>query len=226
MALKDFRGKTFVAFTDISGFKGMMKKEEAGRALQDFFAIGYDVLNENPNVSGVFISDCGILYHSKENVSELQRLQEILKVIQEINKKMANLNYILTTSIAYGDFEYQDKIELTNMTKNALQGNAYLDAFIDNEYTTPKLKAGECRIIENDEIVEELDALSNNRFALKKKNKHYYFYWMIKENQTIEEYEARIKAVESNYSEKSKQLNDDKYEALKDVIKNPRTVNE
>jgi len=221
MALKDFRGKTFVAFTDISGFKNMMKKEEAGRALKDFFAIGYDVLNENPNIGGVFISDCGILYHSKENILELQRLQDILKVIQEINKKMADLNYILTTSIAYGDFEYQDKIELTNMTKNALQGNAYLDAFIDNEKTTPKLKAGECRIIKNDEIIEELDALSNNGFALKKKGEHYYFYWMVKEDQTIEEYEARVKDLESSYTEKSKQLNDDKYEALKDVIKNP-----
>jgi len=139
MALKNFNGKTFVAFIDISGFKEMMKKETAGKALKDFFSIGFSVLrqDENQNISGVFISDCGIIYHSEATKSIQEKLKDILRVIEQINSKMIEKNYVLTSSIAYGDFEYQDKIELNNMSKNAFQGNAYLDTI--QGYLNPRM---------------------------------------------------------------------------------------
>lgn len=211
----NFNGKTFVAFIDISGFKNMMKQQQAGQALTEFYSIGYRVLSENPNIGGVFISDCGILYHSNIDINIEDKLIQILDVVKIINTKMIEKNYLLTTSIAYGDFEYRNKIELENMAKNSFHGNAYLDAYLDNEKSTPKLKAGECRILISDDIIE----LNLNEQNIKKTSKYFYYYWMLKQEQSIEEYEQSVNAIEKNYTEKSKNLNDKKFEKLKQLLR-------
>lgn len=211
----NFNGKTFVAFIDISGFKNMMKQQQAGQALTEFYSIGYRVLSENPNIDGVFISDCGILYHSNIDINIEDKLIQILDVVKIINTKMIEKNYLLTTSIAYGDFEYRNKIELENMAKNSFHGNAYLDAYLDNEKSTPKLKAGECRILISDDIKE----LNLNEQNIKKTSKYFYYYWMLKQGQSIEEHEQSVNAIEKNYTEKSKNLNDKKFEKLKQLLR-------
>ncbi|MDD2904961.1 MAG: hypothetical protein WBK95_10390 [Sulfurimonas sp.] len=216
MPNNDFSGKTFVAFVDISGFKNMMQKKQAGDALMEFYSIGYRTLGEHPDISGVFISDCGILYHNGVAGDINTKLQSILDAIKKINEKMLEKNYLLTTSIAYGEFEYRNKIELENMTKNSFQGYAYLDAYLDSEDKgIHKLKAGECRVL----ISDDLGTINLGNPNIKKTSKHFYYYWMLQENQTIAGYEQNVKSIENKYTKKSKKINDEKFEELKQLLK-------
>lgn len=60
MPIPDFDGSTFVAFTDISGFKQVMKEDQrAIRALARFYTCGFGVLRQDRSVHGIFVSDCG-----------------------------------------------------------------------------------------------------------------------------------------------------------------------
>ena len=147
MAVKNFSGKTFVAFVDISGFKAMMNedKSRATEALDKFYQIGYEVLQSYHKVSGIFISDCGVLFVS-QITSINEQLNTILEVVKTINQRMLYENFMLTTNIAYGDFSYQDRVEFNGISKNLLFGNAYLDAYSDN-ISKPKMEPGMCRIL-------------------------------------------------------------------------------
>ena len=190
MAVNNFSGKTFVAFIDISGFKGMMnEKSKAAQALDKFYQIGYEVLQRYQNkVSGIFISDCGVLYVSKK-VPIKEQLDILLDVVKEINKKMLEENFMLTTNIAYGDFSYQNRVEFSGISKNLLYGNAYLDAYLDS-IDKPKMEPGLCRILSKN--IEDTCFLDVNQF-LKQKKKHYYFYWNINTSEEIANFEQDYK---------------------------------
>ena len=64
MPIQDFNDDTYVAFTDISGFKEMMKGDGAiaVNALDHLNREGFNALSEENNVNGFFISDCGVLF--------------------------------------------------------------------------------------------------------------------------------------------------------------------
>lgn len=59
MPIADINENTFVAFTDISGFKELMKNDQnALEAIKYFYQSGYNILrNRNQNVDGFFVSD-------------------------------------------------------------------------------------------------------------------------------------------------------------------------
>ena len=63
-----YNGTTLVPFTDISGFKKMMRKDSkvAYQKMRAFYHIGYmSLFGHNqfkPFVGGLFLSDCGILF--------------------------------------------------------------------------------------------------------------------------------------------------------------------
>ena len=129
MPIENFDGNTFVAFLDISGFKQLMKNEKrAWKAIDRLYQYGYDVIKENNRennvrVEGLFVLDSGILFvHNCENTKEC--LKVLLKVVKEINKKMLEHDFMLTTSIAYGHFKYQERIEFEGIEKNPVYGNA------------------------------------------------------------------------------------------------------
>ena len=164
MPLEEFHGETFVAFVDISGFKALMKNtEKAYKALDRFYQIGYNSLrsasnkNNRNRVDGIFISDCGILfsrfndqYHENVNFQTHQdELKNLLNIIKRISIEMIQNDLMLTTSIAYGKFDYHERIDFSGIEKNLLLGNAYLDAYLDNEVGKPKLNPGQCRILLN-----------------------------------------------------------------------------
>ena len=72
---------------------------------------------------------------------------------------MLEHKFMLTTSIAYGHFRYQERIEFEGIEKNALYGSAYVSAYLDNDFGTPKIQPGQCRIlVENlpNNICEEI----------------------------------------------------------------------
>ena len=126
---------TFVAFMDISGFKQLMKnKERAWKALDRFYNYGYEVIRRNRqqnniSVEGIFISDCGILFVRACNDNKTESLKALLRVVRELNRKMLDDDFMLTTNIAYGHFKYQERIEFEGIEKNPIYGNAYVSAF-------------------------------------------------------------------------------------------------
>jgi len=190
MPVKNFSGKTFVAFVDISGFKVMMSedKSRATEALDKFYQIGYEVLQSYHKVSGIFISDCGVLFVS-QITSINEQLNTILEVVKTINQRMLYENFMLTTNIAYGDFSYQDRVEFNGISKNLLLGSAYLEAYLDS-IANPKIEAGMCRILSKN--IEDTSFLDSNQFLMRKKQ-HYYFYWNVNIPEQIEAFEKNYR---------------------------------
>lgn len=192
MPVQNYEGETFVAFIDISGFKELMKDHLKGlEALRILYKTGFDALQDAIGVEGFFVSDCGILFVRNGTITD--RLNKILDVIKVINTKMLAHNYMLTTSIAYGPFNYQDKIEFDGIEKNPIYGHAYVQAFLDNEVGTPKIQPGQCRIVKSG-IPRDLNLLNEDFRLLKQKgnnNKHLYYYWNVSESNEIENFEKQ-----------------------------------
>lgn len=208
MPINHFEGNTFVAFMDISGFKGLMKdkdKKKAWRALDRLYSSGFDVINSpGRHVEGIFVSDCGILFvrNCEDKIAGLKSLLDAIKTINEsmLDKEKSENNFMLITSIAYGGFKYQNRIVIEGIEKNAFCGKAYVDAFIDTEEGKPKIQPGQCRILKEKlppEIMNELDRDLQNDDSLKlvktrKSDKnHYYFYWMLENSSQIDNFEKQ-----------------------------------
>jgi len=210
MPLESYHGKTFVAFIDISGFKALMKnRQRAHKALDKFYQTGYEALSTDANrqhscrVDGIFISDCGILFSrlnggNFRGSDNIHALENMLNIIRNIFVKMIRNDLLLTASIAYGEFDYEERIEFRGIEKNLMLGNAYLDAYLDNENGKPKLEPGQCRILFDDQLNELKRQIENsneypfNLIARKQKdNKHLYFYWMLQNGRYIREFDKK-----------------------------------
>ena len=183
MSIQNYNGDTFVAFVDISGFKKLMKEGKARDTLNCFYDTGHKILynpNSNGNqVEGILISDCAVLFvrNNQDRSNQANDLDSILKVIKEISQIMIKNEIMLTTSIAYGKFEYQDRTVYNRTTKNFIYGDAYLNAYLDNETGKPKIRSGECRLVK-DHLPE--DIFDDIRFkTVLNEDKHYYYYWMV-----------------------------------------------
>ncbi len=207
MAIPDFDGKTFVAFLDISGFREMMKKGKAFDALDKFYSFGYQVIDDqdprdSKKLNGIFISDSGILFidntHCKE--SSCDQLTFLLEKIKEINQKMLDHNFMITTSISYGKFKFQDRFQIQGIIKNAVYGSAYVSAVLDSENGSPKIQPGECRVVEDEEFpfFHKLEKSQNNdtlSLVLKKagERNHLYYYWHRRSPDQIKKFEEDYK---------------------------------
>jgi hypothetical protein len=173
MALSNFSGNTFVAFLDISGFKIIMEDEiKAKNVLNQFYKAGYEALLKYRNVKGLFVSDSGLLFVRKNNY----KLDTLLRVVKTINNRMLENDIMLTTSISYGQFDYNKRIEFQGIEKNLMLGSAYLNAYLDNASGKPKIQPGQCRILKRG-LPEELDVLNNQ--YIKECGAYYYYYWNV-----------------------------------------------
>lgn len=214
----DYNGDTFVAFIDVSGFTYMIRNEEsrAINALRTLYKSGFEYIaygqtdindnNKNPKIEGIFVSDCGILFIREGDL--IDRFNSLLTAIRIINREMIRERYLLTTSIAYGKFIYKDRIEISGIDKNMIYGDAYVSAFVDNEYSSPKMQPGECRILKRglpQEVITKIEHnQSNERFSLIKEregdNNHYYYYWSLENREDIESFKKHYKdAYNSRY---------------------------
>jgi hypothetical protein len=198
--------KTFVAFTDISGFKKLMKEGKAPNALDIFYNAGFHQLKKQEicdYIDGIFVSDCGIMFARNDRHpghDNIFYLKKLLNVIRNLNNIMLQNDKMLVTSIAFGSFEYADRIVLRNMNKNLFHGDAYLNAYIDNEEGVPKITPGQCRIIIKGippDVKDILEDPGSNDDVLKmvktryKDKRHYYFYWMRDEPRQIDGFEKK-----------------------------------
>jgi len=192
MSIENFEGECFVAFTDISGFKKMMKEERIAREkMRIFYSTGYRTLYHNHKVNGLFISDCGILFSRNKDESKYLQLKELLKVIKKINIEMLNNDVMLTTSIAFGEFSMKNNLEFDGIEKNPIYGDAYVNAYTDTNKKNPKLMPGQCRIINyiTDNNFEEDDIFS----FVQKKGKYYYYYWNVDDKNKIGNFNKEYK---------------------------------
>lgn len=190
MPIDDFEGDTFVAFIDISGFKELMKNEKKTlEALDKFYSTGYHLLENNSNLNGVFISDCGIVF-TRDNLNINLSFSGLLKAIREINSSMLKKDVMLTSSIAFGNFTYRKRIEFPGIEKNEFHGSAYLSAYLANEKEEPKLEPGQCRIVRKDLPQEVINSFStNSRWCIQEQGMKYFsYYWMIKDLAQIEKF--------------------------------------
>lgn len=203
MPIQDFQGNTFIAYTDISGFKNMMKHgNSAIQALQYFYQAGYDTIRRHNDVNGFFVSDCGILFVRNTAIPLSSQLSALLDVIKSLNRRMLERDIMLTTAIAYGEFSYSSLLEYEGIGKHPIYGQAYVSAFLDNESERPKMQPGECRIISsginNDFQVESLlenDGVNDTlRHLAKHDNKKYHsYYWMVNDAKQIRKFKTQYK---------------------------------
>ncbi len=220
MGIYDFKGETYVAFIDISGFKRMMKdKDRIAKVVYNFYDSGYTILkqyqtrgpNEPSTIQGIFVSDCGILFvninHQSNEVDlrvKRESLNQLLNVVKKINLHMIDINVMLTTSIAYGSLTCTEKIEFKGISKNPFYGDAYLNAFVDHKDRQKKIHAGECRIVKKtlpEGLITEGSKSHFENFELlreKLKNKsHIYFYWMVKGKSEITKFNKDYANIET-----------------------------
>ena len=228
MPINNYDGDTFVAFLDISGFKELMRDEKkAWKALDRLYQYGYEILRNQNNecrVEGIFISDSGVLFVRRNNriIPKISDgLISLLMILKRINERMRGNDFMLTTSIAYGEFRYQERIEFRGIEKNPIYGNAYISAFLDNENGKPKIQPGQCRIVEENlpsDITRSIEQSQNNDiFGMIRKregdNKHYYYYWMVNDSHEIERFEQNYKdAYTLKYAGMLKALKGDNHE--------------
>jgi hypothetical protein len=184
--INNFHGETFVAFLDISGFKVLMKKGKARDVLDVFYQTGYDVLsNHSGEVDGIFVSDCGIVLVANQNRDKVEKFTKILEVIKSINLQMLQHDFMLKTSIAFGEFSYNNRIEFNGLSKNMLYGNAYLTAYLNND----KVETSLCKIIVDDSFPINI---SHENFPLiKRKRNNYYYYWNLENENNIDDFEMQ-----------------------------------
>jgi hypothetical protein len=186
MPIENFFGDTFVAFSDIAGFKSMMKDGRRGPdALDTLYSSGYRVITEQPagrpRVEGLFVSDCGILF-VREDRDVFGRLESLLSAVEQLNRLCFERAVSLTTSVAWGMFSYHQRFEIPGIEKNPIYGNAYVAAYIDNQSDSPKMYPNECRIAKPNlpqEIAQSLGR-REGRFGsrCREMDKYFYFEWM------------------------------------------------
>lgn len=180
----------------------MKKDEDAWKALDKLYQYGFEILrsqNNNYRVEGIFISDSGVLFVRQNNINNTsvsECLKTLLTKIKIINERMRVHDLMITTSVAYGSFKYQERIEFPGINKNPIYGDAYLSAFLDNEKGKPKIQPGQCRIVKEN-LPFGIDIENNNDEILKmvreKDGKHYYFYWMVNNPWEIDIFEQQYR---------------------------------
>jgi len=213
MPIEAYHGHTFVAFIDISGFKSMMQNRDRARdALSTFFQTGYSVLREQCNIEerrridGLFVSDCGILFsrYNGENLEQGLHMEEalssILSIIENVSRTLLQADLMLTASIAYGRFDFDERLEFHGIVKNMMYGYAYLNAYLDNEVGKPKLSPGQCRILTENLDEPFVNSLLNSQNSIfnrvernRSDNKHLYFYWMVRRPNEIRPFKTKYK---------------------------------
>lgn len=134
MPINSFNGETYVAFSDLNGFKEMMQNHErAAKALDKFYKTVYALKGkpEYSRVQTLAISDCAISFIDSTNTRS--ELPLILTFLKDLHTEMIKADYLITSSVAHGRFSYQERIEITGLDKNMLYGDAYLKAYLNNE---------------------------------------------------------------------------------------------
>lgn len=147
----------YVAFLDILGFKKKLSElgqDRAKRYIANFSSTVYSVFQgtDRKLVEGFIVSDCIVL--NTKNTNEFS-LREIIETIVRICRNEFKENSILIRgAIAKGNFENMPAVELANLRKELIVGQAYVDAYLLED------KAKVSGIILTQEVYEDLSNIN------------------------------------------------------------------
>jgi hypothetical protein len=170
-------------------------------------------------VDAIAVSDCAVLFSRIDNSKSprirqrdiVKGLGSILEFVRRLNGMLINTKdgpQILTTcSIDYGDFKYEDRIEVSNMKEVYFIGQPYVNAFLDNEFGEPKILPGQCRLLkENIDSIKEFP--NNHPFSVlvTEEEKYYYYYWMVLGRDDIKRFKKEYSAIHQDVYKELKKL--------------------
>lgn len=124
----------YVAFLDILGFKNKLRELKQNKArtfIGNFSGTIFDIFNSQnfrDKINGYIVSDSLILY---SNDIERESLYKLIELISKICKSEFTQNGILMRgAIAKGEFDKVPAIELPELQKQLIVGQAYVDAYL------------------------------------------------------------------------------------------------
>jgi len=140
----------------------------------------------------------------------------MLKFIKYVNVEFINYNtpFMTTCSIAYGNFEYQDRKDWRHVRKNCMSGQAYIDAYLDGMLEDSRIRPGQCRLLRRGlgpELLQIFGTIEARKHEylnlLNRSGGYYYFYWMLKD-------ESQIHRFKKEYNQKFDHMYDNLIELL------------
>jgi len=197
--MNNFDGKTWVAFSDLSGLKALYEKkpEYAAKALDKFYNTIYQMQAERNDINAIVVSDCAIFWIDIKDC--IDKLDNILIHLKELHKLMLP-DYLLRTTIAYGNFKYQQRLEMPRIRKNMIIGGAYLDSYANND----KIDHGAVVIVKLPErtIYRDLTFVSKTMIKANYPKKGFYeYFWAVEDSRQIRAFiNEREKAKEATFS--------------------------
>jgi hypothetical protein len=146
MPLENFDGQTWVAYSDLCGTKAMynINRNMAGQALDKFYTTVNSIQERllrvgQYGVSVLVVSDCAIFWihrngeHNREVTIDPKSLGILLENLKQLHCDMIASEYMLRSTIAYGYFKYEQRLEFRHTRKDMIFGGAYLDSFAQND---------------------------------------------------------------------------------------------
>lgn len=142
--MEDFDGEAFVAFADLCGFTEMVKARgsRAAKALDLLYNTSYRLLQAAQDLDAIAVSDCVVAWGRANDGG----LDALLRLLGNLHVQMLDGGYLMRTTVSRGQFCYQSRIELPNLAKGMVHGNAYLEAYLNNK----KAEAGSITFVLQD----------------------------------------------------------------------------
>lgn len=181
----------------------MKEREKAYEALDHLFESVFELQqNNNRSVKALAVSDCVIAWVGSRHGRE-SRLKQIIEFAEGLHIRMASHRYLMRTTIAWGDFEYEDRLQLHNLQKSMIWGGAYLNAYVNNK----KARVGSILLLNNQELGRP-STISHvcEDWKWRKSNKGWNYIWAANSPEDI----VRFKGIRSNRN--------NKYEPLKNLL--------
>lgn len=182
--MRDFLGPAYVAFADLCGLKEFMRNQQkAYDALNRLYNQAYNLGEQHGAVSAIAISDCVIAWVAEDN----NGLDTLLTYLKSLHVHMLEGGYLMRSTIARGRFQYEQRINLQNLNKGMMYGDAYLAAYLAND----KEQVGSIIVLEHDAMIAPVSfAPLHARFVQRKRPQqdrgHWEFFWSVREPDEIE----------------------------------------
>jgi hypothetical protein len=141
-------------------------------------------------VDGLFVSDFGVLFVREADAGSPDALNDLLRVIEALSRRLLMAQVMLTSPVAYGQFSYHQRLEFPGIEKNPVFGDAYLEAYLDNSNSDAKIQPGQCRVVCRG-LPAQLAVSGGEARLAEKRGEHRYFYWMLSDPAEIPAFDRR-----------------------------------